>query len=541
LALAASLFLTLQYGWLLDDAFVYYRYVDNLVHLGRGLVFNAGEHVEGYSSPLWCLLLVPLRWIGLEWWTVVRLLGLACAAATWALLVVLARRTSPRGAPILNLPLAYLATNYAVQSYFTSGVETPLVQLVAVGFALYLVAPEQRAAQALVGLSPMVRHELALPFALAIAWSWARTRRVPWAPVAVGAATLGGWLAFRIAYYADLFPNTFYLKDELELARGWRYLHDTLWPYGAYFLAPALALLALALRRARVALDLGWRLAALAAAAAVTAYVVKIGGDPRHYRYLAFPFCLAVCASSGLVERALLRWRPGARPLAVGLAGAALAGASFALYPRQLSKHPIGRDAAHVKVDEINDAQYHRRHPDLDLSPWTLEPELEALDDAALDLIWGESPLLPPAPSSMRAEYARWRAAGEPATAPSVMTIGWCFTAWQLFPKSIVHKDGLTDAILARTQAESWRAGHKRDLHPLAADLVALRAEFGASVGGYQRALASGRAPEWIEANRGAVLEIARKAHNRGRFLENLRLALTRVPRIDPSRTTRDD
>ena len=46
-ALAASLFFTLQYSWLLDDAFIYFRYVDNLVYLGRGLVFNEGEYVEG--------------------------------------------------------------------------------------------------------------------------------------------------------------------------------------------------------------------------------------------------------------------------------------------------------------------------------------------------------------------------------------------------------------------------------------------------------------------------------------------------------------
>jgi len=37
LCLAASLLLSLQYSWLLDDAFIYFRYVDNLVHLGRGL------------------------------------------------------------------------------------------------------------------------------------------------------------------------------------------------------------------------------------------------------------------------------------------------------------------------------------------------------------------------------------------------------------------------------------------------------------------------------------------------------------------------
>ena len=31
----------------------------------------------------------------------------------------------------------------------------------------------------------------------------------------------------------------------------------------------------------------------------------SIGGDPRHYRYMAFPICLALCACSGLVERIL--------------------------------------------------------------------------------------------------------------------------------------------------------------------------------------------------------------------------------------------
>src|SRR5688572_790283 len=238
LALAASLVLTLQYSWLLDDAFVYYRYVDNLLYLGRGLTFNQGEYVEGYSSPLWCLLLIPLRWIGLDWWMIVRLLGLACAAGTWWLLVLLGRRMSPRSTPALNFPLLYLAFLYAVQTYFTSGVETPAVQLCAAGFALYVVSPGSRAAQVLVGLAPMVRHELALAFALGIAWSWWKTRRVPWTPIAVCALSLGGWLVFRVAYYADLFPNTFYLKDEVQIARGLRYVHDTLVVYGVYALLP---------------------------------------------------------------------------------------------------------------------------------------------------------------------------------------------------------------------------------------------------------------------------------------------------------------
>src|SRR5262245_37719971 len=118
LCLAASLVLTLQYAWFLDDAFIYYRYVDNLVLLGRGLVFNPGEYVEGYSSPLWAVLMIVLRAAHANWWLIVRAVGLASCAGTWALLVVLNRRLAPRGVPTVNLPALLLCFNYAVLSYF---------------------------------------------------------------------------------------------------------------------------------------------------------------------------------------------------------------------------------------------------------------------------------------------------------------------------------------------------------------------------------------------------------------------------------------
>ena len=75
LVLGASL--VIHYAWLMDDAYIYFRYVDNWVLLGRGLVFNEGEFVEGYSSPLWALLLGALRATGLDYWTIVRGIGVA--------------------------------------------------------------------------------------------------------------------------------------------------------------------------------------------------------------------------------------------------------------------------------------------------------------------------------------------------------------------------------------------------------------------------------------------------------------------------------
>src|SRR5262245_16319000 len=46
----------LAIGFLNDDAFISYRYAKNWVD-GLGLVFNPGEHVEGYTNFLWTILI----------------------------------------------------------------------------------------------------------------------------------------------------------------------------------------------------------------------------------------------------------------------------------------------------------------------------------------------------------------------------------------------------------------------------------------------------------------------------------------------------
>jgi hypothetical protein len=39
-----------------DDSYIFYRYASNWA-AGHGLVYNVGEHVEGFSSLLWTMLL----------------------------------------------------------------------------------------------------------------------------------------------------------------------------------------------------------------------------------------------------------------------------------------------------------------------------------------------------------------------------------------------------------------------------------------------------------------------------------------------------
>ena len=64
-------------AWVCDDAFISFRYAENLVR-GFGLVFNPGERVEGYSNflwTMWCALGLSLG-VDPERWTVVA--GIAC-------------------------------------------------------------------------------------------------------------------------------------------------------------------------------------------------------------------------------------------------------------------------------------------------------------------------------------------------------------------------------------------------------------------------------------------------------------------------------
>jgi hypothetical protein len=541
--LAVGLFLTLRYAWLLDDAFIFFRYVDNLLFLGRGLVFNEGEAVEGFSSPAWTLLLIPLRATGANYWLIVRAVGLACSALFWFLLLCLRGATEPRAgdpggrAPIVDLPMAYLSGLYPVACYFTSGMETPLVQVSAAAFALHVFAPALVLPRVLVGLAPLVRPELALPVCLVVLWDWARARRFPWLVGAVAAATSGGWLAFRVAYYADLLPNTFYLKDRVRLDWGLAYLHDALVPYGAYVFLPALALLALVLARRGADPFLGRRAFLLLLAALVAAYVVKIGGDGRHYRYLAFPFCLAVAAGAGLVERGLgLSGRRSRRALAAALALGLLA-LSAALYPRQLSIHPLLPGVVEEKVGLIRDAQFHRAHPSIGYSPWSSGREMERFTPFEAQLLAeanGEP--VSERPLALRAEYARYLREVRPGRPPGTRPGGWCYDMWKRFNERWIHKDGLTDALLARTTAEPWRPGHfkEEELGHLMLDMLRVQERHGARRGAYREAVQAGDGAPWIERNLESIELVERKVHNRRDLLENLELALTRVPRIEP-------
>ena len=300
--------------WVAEDAFIDLRIVRHLL-AGHGPVFNVGERVEAYTSPLWVGILAlaaasvrlfsgpdgPLEWIAVSLGLLCAVFGLGAAIAAG---VQRSRASGPVG-PVLPLGALVVVATAAYWDFATSGLETGLIfaWLGLSSLALAGARPpsgqrsRRRAVLAalLFGLGPLVRPDLAVLSAVflvllivLLGWSAAQV-----AALAAPAAVLSvAYQMFRMGYFSAVVPNTAIAK-EAGVARwdqGWHYLTDFIGPY--WLMLPAGALLWYWLVDLSVLLrGRYWRAAALAALPVAggvlhAAYVVRVGGDFMHGRML---------------------------------------------------------------------------------------------------------------------------------------------------------------------------------------------------------------------------------------------------------------
>lgn len=307
LALVVALSGVIWPAWLSDDAFISFRYAQNLAQ-GNGLVYNVGERVEGYTNFLWTVLAALLIALGGDVAVWSHLAGAGLGVAIVLLTYGLGARLA--GAPWGLLAALAAATSQSLLLYTGrgSGLETGLFTLlVLAGGACYLRADGRAtrwlgAAGALLALAALTRPEGALVFAFTAAHlalravagaglrpkEWlARLSSLVLRPSSLwllAGAFLAIWspyFAWRIWYYGDLLPNTFYAKTGgglSQVLRGAAYA-------GAFALTLGGPLLLVAvapwLRAPRAALA-SWRGYALPLVLLYSAYIVAVGGD--HFR-----------------------------------------------------------------------------------------------------------------------------------------------------------------------------------------------------------------------------------------------------------------
>jgi hypothetical protein len=293
LALALALLLVLHavlyLPYVVDDAYISFRYARNLVE-GHGLVFNPGERVEGYTNFLWSILIAAALALGLEPRSAAQALGLISGlAALWGT-ARLSRQLAPARGPRYRLfsPLL-LALCGAFAFWCVAGLETAaFTALLVWSVTLWLDARSGRsyvpAALAFAAVA-LERPEGVLFFgSAALIEACDRLRvstrgRAACHGLLVFTCIFGAYFAWRWSYYGQLLPNSFYAKVVFgpdRVARGLNYVWSFASLFPVFLLSP-LTLLPRRDRARRFEQASASRLMLLTLAYLL--YVAAVGGD----------------------------------------------------------------------------------------------------------------------------------------------------------------------------------------------------------------------------------------------------------------------
>ncbi|MCA8957472.1 MAG: hypothetical protein KDC87_15460, partial [Planctomycetes bacterium] len=334
--------------WTCDDAYIHFRYSDNFAR-GLGLVYNAGERVEGYLTFLWNVVLGIGIWLGGDPLVVANLLGLLAFGGTLALLLRVSLAL-PVGGLVLPVAALGFALHRHAQTFATSGMETSMHTLLVTWLVLRLANAQRTRDYFVAGLIGVIDTLTRLDGALfcaggfvVVVWSALRQRR--FGPVlAYCLPTLllyVPYFCWRWHYYGHLLPNLYYAKSAGRAypSQGWVYLRLFFECYWA--LLPGLvALPLLFLARFDRAIQVpGWTgLRGPATVCCVVmpqlAYVVWVGGDFMFARFL-IPVTPAILIGLQMLLPALR-----SRTVAVLVSAAVLVGIAWPNYPTELeSKH----------------------------------------------------------------------------------------------------------------------------------------------------------------------------------------------------------
>ena len=227
----------------IDDAYISFRYAKNLVE-GRGLVFNPGERVEGYTNFLWTLVAAIPIWLGVSVEQFLHVITAASAGvAVWATYRL--GRLVFRRDDIAMVGAILVGTNATFLSFATSGLET-MPQTALLALAVCTVAsnpktlPSVRAVvtfSALGAVALLIRLDSTVVVGPVVVLWLLQMRRAgaDWQSVvrrlAPGAAMamvlLVPWFVWKVSYYGEWVPNTFFAKSD----------SSALNPMGVIFLA----------------------------------------------------------------------------------------------------------------------------------------------------------------------------------------------------------------------------------------------------------------------------------------------------------------
>ncbi|OGC41366.1 hypothetical protein A2548_02460, partial [candidate division WOR-1 bacterium RIFOXYD2_FULL_41_8] len=298
--------------FILDDAFISFRYAYNFAH-GHGLVWNIGERVEGYTNFLWTMIMtIPMffNWDPV-FFSYVAGVGLFFLSLWFTYKTALLISGSEK---VAFFAMLFLGTSYSFSAYATSGLETQLqtcLSLVVAFLFLRVILNNLWNPWLLVGISflsalaMLTRLDsvviLTVPYLVAFFYLLkeqidfsTKAKRVVFLCFPVVGILLV-WLAWKLWFYGDIIPNTYYAKaiSEASAIRGLYYVYLF---FLSYCLIPFVLLFLVFSKK--IIKSAG--LVTLSATAILWIfYVIKVGGDYMEFRFLipVLPFIFILISS----------------------------------------------------------------------------------------------------------------------------------------------------------------------------------------------------------------------------------------------------
>ncbi len=118
-----------------EDAFISFRYAHNWAG-GRGLVYNPGEIVEGYTNFLWVALIALGSLFGIPPWAFARIVGFASLIGILISILLFYRKNYPEKYLAGVTACSFIVLNQQVVRWAGSGLETGLVTALVIAAAL---------------------------------------------------------------------------------------------------------------------------------------------------------------------------------------------------------------------------------------------------------------------------------------------------------------------------------------------------------------------------------------------------------------------
>ncbi len=228
-----------------DDAYISFRYAENLAR-GEGLVFNAGERVEGYSNFLFVALLAAGSKLGITPPLAARLINIASVAFLAYILTFGAYAGGRDGPRRVHAGLGWLAGLVLVLSPHTSlnvlsGLEAPATAALLAAGVVFLSRDRPKPAAFSFLLVALSRPEGIVLALLAAGWDvWrgkeqARVRLRNW--LLLLAVPYAVFFTWRVVYYGSPLPNSVQAKSGsaagMHLERSLSYMGkaaEVYWP-----------------------------------------------------------------------------------------------------------------------------------------------------------------------------------------------------------------------------------------------------------------------------------------------------------------------